>query len=99
MVFIARIEGAHSNREASALIETIPTASFLRCRLLREHAGQPALLRFTPHGYSPLRIPAEPLLLGEGRWGGAAGLFEEQHFKIDQPEPGRIGNVMVVTAL
>ena len=32
-------------------------------------------------------------------WGGAAGLFEEQDFEVDQTEPGRIGNVVVVTAL
>ena len=47
----------------------------------------------------PLRIPAEAFLLGEGRLGGAAWFFEEQDFEVDQTEPGRIGNVVVVAAL
>ena len=49
---------------------------------------------------SALRIPAEAaLLLSEIGLRDPAWLLEQQHFEIDEAEPCRIGDVMVMAAL
>ena len=45
-----------------------------------------------------LRIPPIAFLFGELGFRRAAGFFQEQHFEIQQAEPGGVSYVMVVAA-
>ena len=57
-------------------------------------------LRFAFPGSSSLRIPAQAaFLLGEGGLRNSARFFEEQHLEVDEAEPGRVGDIVVMAAL